>query len=87
MIPISGPLPPQDRTEFLPDDYERLLRPVSYDRADAWWLQPSFGSEATDAALRTEHPWAEVSNGRVTAKLGIRVADLVAVNRKRLCGR
>jgi hypothetical protein len=88
VIPVTEPFdpPPGAGDLFPPPEYEKLLRPIRYRAADAWWLQPSDLETRTDGGIATEsYPWGVVKKGGIVAPRGLRVDDVVKAVPPRRC--
>lgn len=86
--PMTGPADPAESPyfPFFPKDYEKMLRPIHYRAADAWWLWPEKGEERKDRNSTAElPPWSIARNGGIVALRGIRVEDLVKAAGPRRC--
>ncbi|WCM27188.1 hypothetical protein NDN01_24930 [Sphingomonas sp. QA11] len=88
VIPVTAPFAPPPEADDLnpPPDYEKLLRPIRYDAADAWWLQSSDLETRADGSIATEaHPWGVVRKSGILAPRGLRVDDVVKSIANRRC--
>lgn len=62
---------------WLPANYEAWLKPIRYERREAWWLNMNYESE--DRLPDGQDAWRTVSKGVVVAKRGLAVSDVPAL--------
>lgn len=78
--PVARPLNPSywNDDDFIPRNYESLLKPIRYRPADAWWLSPTYvRDEPSEPVSVSDYPWGRLDHGRIVALRGLRVRDLV----------
>jgi hypothetical protein len=88
VIPMTKPFDPPSRTGdlFPPPDYEKLVRPIRYLAADAWWLQVSELETRADGSIASEsYPWGVLKKDGIVAPRGLRVDDVVKAAPPRRC--
>jgi hypothetical protein len=64
---------------WMPADYERWLKPVSYRFGDMGAYEQNLEGEEPDG----ENPWVRISGRKITAKRGFRLADVPAMLEQR----